>query len=234
MSSSPAGSSPPAPIQASYAATLVPKSNGSLQTEQQQEATQQQRSNPRRIRGRRSSKPAMEKRRRARMNQSLDELKFYVLNDQNNLRRLGIDASSIENMDEETVARTMLKSSGLIHRHRGRKNPNKLEKADILELTVDYVRMLLKQNEQLLAQRGDENTHRDQLCPLRPLSLSLPLTDQARLNLQTIPPSPPNSLDSSGSPTPHPTLICMANNRTLVHMDTDASCNPLDLRSYRK
>lgn len=174
---------------------------------------------PRRVRGRRSSKPAMEKRRRARMNQSLDELKFYVLNDQNNLRRLGIDAGSIENMDEETVARTMLKSSGLIHRHRGRKNPNKLEKADILELTVDYVRMLLNQANQVRPSNA-------------PLSLSLPLTDQARLSLQAVPPSPPSS--SQSTPTPQPLLAISANSQPAGSAPADTCCHALDLRSSKK
>lgn len=202
------------------------QSGSTSQVESQQQQQQQHNSSiqARRVRGRRSSKPAMEKRRRARMNQSLDELKFYVLNDQNNLRRLGIDASSIENMDEETVARTMLKSSGLIHRHRGRKNPNKLEKADILELTVDYVRMLLKQ------------TAGHRVAPSVPLTLSLPLTDQARLSLQAIPPSPPNSLGSSGSPTPQPLLAISANQQQhqLAMAPIDTCCDALDLRSVNK
>lgn len=106
----------------------------------------------RRVRGRRSSKPQMEKRRRARINQCLDILKSYVLTDSTNLSQLGIDTLSNENKDEESIARTILKSSGLINRHRGRKNPNKLEKADILELTVDYVRRLHEQRAQLINQ----------------------------------------------------------------------------------
>lgn len=108
-----------------------------------------------RVRGRRSSKPMMEKRRRARINECLDILKSYVLTDTNNLAHLGVDVAgdptANENRDEETIARTILKSSGLINRHRGRKNPNKLEKADILELTVDYVRRLHEQRNQLLS-----------------------------------------------------------------------------------
>lgn len=104
----------------------------------------------RRVRGRRSSKPQMEKRRRARINQCLDILKSYVLTDSTNLSQLGIDTLSNENKDEESIARTILKSSGLINRHRGRKNPNKLEKADILELTVDYVRRLHEQRARLI------------------------------------------------------------------------------------
>lgn len=107
-----------------------------------------------RVRGRRSSKPLMEKRRRARINQCLDILKSYVLTDSSNLSELGIDTMSSENQDEETIARKILKSSGLIHRHRGRKNPNKLEKADILELTVDYVRRLHEQRDQWMTTRG--------------------------------------------------------------------------------
>lgn len=106
----------------------------------------------RRVRGRRSSKPQMEKRRRARINQCLDILKSYVLTDSTNLSQLGIDTLSNENKDEESIARTILKSSGLINRHRGRKNPNKLEKADILELTVDYVRRLHEQRARLINQ----------------------------------------------------------------------------------
>lgn len=102
---------------------------------------------PKRALGRRSSKPLMEKRRRARINQCLDILKSYVLTDSNILEQLGIDTMASENQDEETIARKILKNSGLIHRHRGRKNPNKLEKADILELTVDYVRRLHEQRD---------------------------------------------------------------------------------------
>ena len=101
-------------------------------------------------RSRRASKPQMEKRRRARINECLDALKSYVLTDSTNLIHLGIDPAASENQDEETIARTILKSSGLIYRHKGRKNPNKLEKADILELTVDYVRRLHEQRSQLL------------------------------------------------------------------------------------
>lgn len=103
-----------------------------------------------RVRGRRSSKPQMEKRRRARINECLDILKSYVLNDTANLNRFGIDPAASENQDEDTIARQILKSSGLIHRHKGRKNPNKLEKADILELTVNYVRRLHEQRDELL------------------------------------------------------------------------------------
>lgn len=100
----------------------------------------------------------MEKRRRARINECLDILKSYVLNDSTNLTRLGIDLSGTENqLDEESIARQILKSSGLINRHRGRKNPNKLEKADILELTVDYVRRLHEQRDQLLSVSGSNS-----------------------------------------------------------------------------
>jgi hypothetical protein len=110
-----------------------------------------------RVRGRRSSKPAMEKRRRARINECLDILKSYVLNDSTNLNRLGIDLSASENqLDEESIARQILKTSGLINRHRGRKNPNKLEKADILELTVDYVRRLHEQRDELLSTNNQQ------------------------------------------------------------------------------
>ena len=41
---------------------------------------------PKRVRGRRSSKPQMEKRRRARINECLDILKSYVLTDSDNLK----------------------------------------------------------------------------------------------------------------------------------------------------
>lgn len=92
----------------------------------------------------------MEKRRRARINECLDTLKSYVLKDSNNLNHLGVDTTASENQDEETIARTILKSSGLINRHKGRKNPSKLEKADILELAVDYVRRLNDQRDFLL------------------------------------------------------------------------------------
>lgn len=115
---------------------------------------------PKRQRGRRSSKPQMEKRRRARINDSLETLKSYVLNDPATLEGLGIDERELEPqlMDwsssgeplsseatgerERALAARILQTSGLIHRHRGRKNPNKLEKADILELAVDYVKRL--------------------------------------------------------------------------------------------
>lgn len=113
-----------------------------------------------RSRSRRASKPQMEKRRRARINECLDILKSYVLTDSSNLAHLGIDPAASENQDEETIARTILKSSGLIHRHRGRKNPNKLEKADILELTVDYVRRLHEQRNELLLSGGDNSIAR--------------------------------------------------------------------------
>lgn len=114
---------------------------------------------PRRVRGRRSSKPQMEKRRRARINQCLDILKSYVLTDSTNLSQLGIDITLLnENKDEESIARTILKSSGLINRHRGRKNPNKLEKADILELTVDYVRRLHEQRARLINDQSSSHT----------------------------------------------------------------------------
>lgn len=114
-----------------------------------------------RVRGRRSSKPQMEKRRRARINECLDILKSYVLTDSSNLNRLGIDLSASENRDEETIARNILKSSGLINRHRGRKNPNKLEKADILELTVDYVRRLHEQRNELLTVTSNHQNDSD-------------------------------------------------------------------------
>lgn len=93
-----------------------------------------------RQRQRRASKPLMEKKRRARINECLDTLKAYVLQDSStNFQALGVDADSA---DEDSLARLILHSSGLINRHGGRKNASKLEKADILELTVDYVRRL--------------------------------------------------------------------------------------------
>lgn len=126
---------------------LAAADNQTINTKRQQQETKQQK----RVRGRRSSKPAMEKRRRARINECLNILKSYVLNDSTNLNRLGIDLTAGENqLDEESIACHILKSSGLINRHRGRKNPNKLEKADILELTVDYVRRLHEQRDELL------------------------------------------------------------------------------------
>lgn len=68
---------------------------------------------------RRSSKPLMEKRRRARINASLTELKTFLLD--------------------------MIKKEGLRH--------NKMEKADILELTVKHLRQLKRHS---IAEGGDE------------------------------------------------------------------------------
>lgn len=183
----------------------------------------------RRVRGRRSSKPMMEKRRRARINQCMDILKFYVLNDTSNLSRLGIDVTTRENHNEETIARTILKTSGLINRHRGRKNPNKLEKADILELTVDYVRRLHEQREELiqrgqgaLFQRGSASEPKQQRqqqqqqqptaqLPLltSPLTLTLPT-----VGLQSTPPTPPSS---SASSSPQPLLSISSNIQHPAH-----------------
>lgn len=139
---------------------------------------------PKRIRGRRSSKPAMEKKRRARINQCLDILKSYVLNDSNNLIQLGIDTNATENQTEENIAKHILTSSGLINRHRGRKNTNKLEKADILELTVDYVRRLHIQRNELILNQQNSNKR------LPSMPISQPLTNPISLNCPL--PTPPN------------------------------------------
>lgn len=206
-----------------------------LMVQQQQNEKQPQK----RVRGRRSSKPMMEKRRRARINQCLDILKSYVLGDSNNLSQLGVDAAIRENQDEETIARTILKSSGLINRHRGRKNPNKLEKADILELTVDYVRRLHEQRDQLKLSgpsTGKEQHHYSfqqafsatnslQTSPMQTISASAltrqpttvtqPIGQPLTLNLpsvaglQTTPPSPP---PSSASNSPQPLLTILGTN----------------------
>lgn len=178
---------------------------------------------PKRVRGKRSSKPQMEKRRRARINECLNILKSYVLTDSSNLSRLGVDLEAAGGpRDEEQIARTVLRSSGLINRHRGRRNPNKLEKADILELTVDYVRRLHQQRHQL-AQVKPRLAHRpvgegklltieqgrqqvpahrwtSELGAELRLGLSLDLSQRCRLlagraNL----PSPPSSAASPGA-----------------------------------
>ena len=173
-------------------------------------------------RNRRASKPAMEKRRRARINECLDMLKSYVLNDSTNRLCFADESKSTsasnanaENQDEETVAQILLKSSGLINRHRGRKNPNKLEKADILELTVDYVRRLHEQRNELLEQQQAANILnlvRTQTSSFNsgghfqvPDHLNQPLTldlsPKSRFNCQQQqPPTPPPS-SASSSPT---------------------------------
>lgn len=169
----------------------------------------------RRVRGRRSSKPMMEKRRRARINQCLDILKSYVLTDSTNLSQLGIDASTRENHDEETIARTILKSSGLINRHRGRKNPNKLEKADILELTVDYVRSLhqrlINNNNIQLPNIQQQQQQPSISCPLT-LDLS-PIEQAKKANYRSTKPtgSPPSPPPSSASSSPQPLLSISSN-----------------------
>lgn len=174
----------------------------------------------------------MEKRRRARINECLDILKSYVLTDTSNLSHLGIDATANENRDEESIARTILKSSGLINRHRGRKNPNKLEKADILELTVDYVRRLHEQRDQLLAHSDNHLTgsnhhessistttsvHYMPLPEIIPAHLNQPLTLdlslKSRLHGQSTPPSPP---PSSASSSPNGELLSL-NNTNINH-----------------
>jgi len=162
----------------------------------------------RRVRGRRSSKPMMEKRRRARINQCLDTLKSYVLTDSNNLSRLGIDTSLAENHDEEKIARTILKSSGLIHRHRGRKNPNKLEKADILELTVDYVRRLHEQRDQLMVNQSRPGQPTQAGKPV-PVQLLDPL--RLELELEPVRAAPPSPPPSSASSSPQPLLALSSN-----------------------
>lgn len=139
------------PQQQQQAQQIKPDKGESLIKDQTQTAANQaKKEKVRRGSSKRSSKPLMEKKRRARINECLDTLKNYVLKDSNNLNHLGVDTTASENQDEETIARTILKSSGLINRHKGRKNPNKLEKADILELAVDYVRRLNDQRDFLL------------------------------------------------------------------------------------
>lgn len=160
----------------------------------------------RRVRGRRSSKPMMEKRRRARINECLDTLKNYVLTDTNNLEKLGIDTTARENQNEETIARSILKSSGLINRHRGRKNPNKLEKADILELTVDYVRRLHEQRDQLMSINRSLSSNQQKYANKgsnisSPLSLNLsPIDKNLGCHRANIPTPPPSSASSSPQP----------------------------------
>lgn len=172
----------------------------------------------RRVRGRRSSKPMMEKKRRARINQCLDILKSYVLNDSNNLIQLGVDTTTKENLTEETIAKHILTSSGLINRHRGRKNTNKLEKADILELTVDYVRRLHLQRNELIKQ--NVNNSRLTTTLTRPLSLNLQLpVYQKNVALQAASvfpsPSPP---PSSASSSPQPLLSIASNKQQKVNL----------------
>lgn len=181
------------------------KAPDQVQAKQQQQQ-HQLREAPKRVRGRRSSKPQMEKRRRARINECLDILKSYVLKDTSNLNRLGIDLTASENQDEETIARSILKSSGLINRHRGRKNPNKLEKADILELTVDYVRRLHEQRDELSQLCAESYGHQQQprhhnrcqmyAAQVVPAHLNQPLT----LDLS------PKSRSLEGRATPPPSL----------------------------
>lgn len=178
----------------------------------------------RRVRGRRSSKPMMEKKRRARINQCLDILKSYVLNDSNNLIQLGIDASSRENQTEETIAKHILTSSGLINRHRGRKNTNKLEKADILELTVDYVRRLHLQRNELIEMNQHNNNNRLTTTITSPLSLNLQApyyqkneakTNCIGLQANIFPsPSPP---PSSASSSPQPLLSITSMNQQQIN-----------------
>lgn len=150
---------------------------------------------PKRVRGRRSSKPMMEKRRRARINECLDILKTYVLTDSNNLSHLGIDIAASENQDEETIARTILKSSGLINRHRGRKNPNKLEKADILELTVDYVRRLHEQRDELLLFKSNQQQQQHTTTSQLPI-ITIPKEQQHSLPTTVTNNSPTNQIQS--------------------------------------
>lgn len=183
---------------------------------------QQQQQQPKRVRGRRSSKPQMEKRRRARINECLDILKSYVLTDSSNLNRLGIDLAASENQDEETIARSILKSSGLINRHRGRKNPNKLEKADILELTVDYVRRLHEQRNELLA--GGPALGQQQISGQSPHCHVHPVHRQPKLLGQQVVPAhlnQPLTLDLS----PKGRLFC--HQHALV-----AASPPPDLQAY--
>lgn len=203
-----------------------------------------------RVRGRRSSKPMMEKRRRARINQCLDILKSYVLTDSTNLSQLGIDATTRENQDEETIARNILKSSGLINRHRGRKNPNKLEKADILELTVDYVRRL----HQRLVSSSNTNTVNDPInrqsqqptsCSMSsPLTLDLSPVDNHKpakhiaLKPAGAPPSPPPS-SASSSPQPLLSISSKTNQQvvaqTMLNQTNDSGlADILDLSDCRR
>lgn len=150
----------------------------------------------RRLRGIRSSKPQMEKRRRARINECLDILKRYVL----------ADSKKTENSkDEEAITRSILKSSGLINRHRGRKNPNKLEKADILELTVDYIRRLHKKQEQILTSQATSLVLRQQ--QQQQLTISRPSNSVDIQHSQATLPSPPLS-SASSSPQPLLPLFC--------------------------
>lgn len=206
----------------------------------------------RRVRGRRSSKPQMEKRRRARINECLDILKSYVLNDATNLSELGIDATARENQDEETIARSILKSSGLIHRHRGRKNPNKLEKADILELTVAYVRKLHTQRDHWMCVGQSKlvgstlnatvNRQLQQSALVGKATAAFPLTSPLLLNLPelngnqhtaALQPTPP---PSSASSSPQPLLSISNNISNAVTTNSNASVlgDVLDLSDSKR
>lgn len=201
----------------------------SAQAGQQQAPGSNETKTPRRVRGRRSSKPQMEKRRRARINQCLDILKSYVLTDSTASQRHS--ATDTENqIDEETIARNILQSTGLINRHRGRKNPNKLEKADILELTVDYVRRLHQQRDQLILKTASHqnacsvlatpaNGQQQQQQHMRPLTLELPATTQAALQAAALPSPPPSS--ASNSPQP---LLSISSN---IQLNTHSLNSPL-------
>lgn len=193
---------------------------------------------PKRVRGRRSSKPQMEKKRRARINECLDILKNYVLNDSSQLIKMGIHINSSPNggdenkqsVDEESVASKILKSSGLINRHRGRKNPNKLEKADILELTVDYVRRLHEQRDELLLTSGRYQSIQQVGQPsanFRPLDQPLRLNLANGFTSQKQPIHPATPPPSSNSSSPVQPLLSISSN--IIQEEQNSSSQRLSL-----
>lgn len=199
---------------------LVIKFNGLDQQLNKTGEELQSTTKPKRVRGRRSSKPQMEKRRRARINQCLDILKAYVFTDSANLTSLGVEKGADEN-EEEAIARQILKSSGLINRHRGRKNLNKLEKADILELTVDYVRRLHEQRDKLMQQQQQHPIRSGYLAP-PPSRASSNCSSPLMLNLATPMQQPqaafPSPPPSSASSSPQPLLNVCANSMQVLDL----------------
>lgn len=200
-----------------------------------------------RVRGRRSSKPQMEKRRRARINECLDILKSYVLTEESQTTIDRENSNQIKQR-EESVARQILESSGLINRHRGRKNPNKLEKADILELTVGYVRRLHEQRDLLIRQDASAkllHQHQQQASFLAPpknptfhhqsassrcSSSSSSVTSPLSVSLASFagptPPTPPNSSNSSS---PQPLLSISGNIQHQHYLSEQQQPQVLDL-----
>ncbi|KAG9510376.1 hypothetical protein GZH46_01086 [Fragariocoptes setiger] len=105
----------------------------------------------------------MEKRRRARINTCLDILKSYVLtntpldlsrhkqqNETNGYGHHVVTSTSSNNAEIDTILKPSMNTNSGNSKKSRQRNPNKLEKADILEMTVEYVRRLhlerLKEN----------------------------------------------------------------------------------------